>query len=84
MASFRRIGPISTLLLAVASALDVDRTLTPPMGWNSYNHYSCYAGENIIKANAKAMVDLGLAAVGYNYVVPDCGWRFASNSISTG
>lgn len=74
MASFRRAGLASTLLLAVASAVD-ERTLTPPMGWNSYNHYSCYANETIIKANAKALVDLGLAAVGYNYVVPDCGWR---------
>lgn len=75
MASFRRSGLTSALLLAVVSALEVDRTLTPPMGWNSYNQYSCYANETIIKANAKALVDLGLAEVGYNYVVPDCGWR---------
>lgn len=78
MVSFRRTGLVSVLLLTAASALDVSRTLTPPMGWNSYNHYSCYADETIIKANAKAMVDLGLAEVGYTYVVPDCGWRCVS------
>lgn len=62
-------------MLTAASALVVDRTATPPMGWNSYNHYSCYADESAIKGSARAMVDLGLAAAGYTYVVPDCGWR---------
>ncbi|RPA93460.1 glycoside hydrolase [Choiromyces venosus 120613-1] len=28
----------------------------------------------MVKANAKAMADLGLAAAGYECVVPDCGW----------
>lgn len=41
---------------------------------NRYNHYSCFSTEDIIKANAQAMVDLGLADAGYDYVVPDCGW----------
>lgn len=72
MVSFLRTGLASVLLLVVTSALDVNRTPTPPMGWN--NHYSCYADETIIKANAKAMVDLGLAEVGHTYVIPDCGW----------
>ncbi|KAL9109576.1 MAG: hypothetical protein Q9227_005756 [Pyrenula ochraceoflavens] len=44
------------------------------MGWNSYNHYSCYPNESIIHSNADALVDLGLADLGYTYVTPDCGW----------
>lgn len=44
------------------------------MGWNSYNHYGCSPTEDIIKTNAQGLVDLGLAAVGYNYVTTDCGW----------
>lgn len=78
MVPFLKTGLVSVLLLAATSALDVNRTPTPPMRWNSYNHYSCYADETIIKANAKATADLGLAEVGYTYVIPDCGWRCVS------
>ncbi|KAF7540953.1 hypothetical protein G7054_g896 [Neopestalotiopsis clavispora] len=59
--------------LPTASAVNA-RTSTPPMGWNSYNHYGCSPTEDIIKTNAQGLVDLGLAAVGYNYVTTDCGW----------
>lgn len=27
-----------------------------------------------MRSNAKALVDLGLASVGYHYVTTDCGW----------
>ncbi|KAF1353391.1 glycoside hydrolase superfamily [Delphinella strobiligena] len=47
---------------------------TPPMGWNSYNHYSCNPNESIIMSNAQALVDLGLADLGYSYATCDCGW----------
>ncbi|OCK94291.1 carbohydrate-binding module family 35 protein [Cenococcum geophilum 1.58] len=55
-------------------ATAVTRTLTPPMGWNSYNYYNCYPNETIIKSNAWGLVELGLSTVGYNIVTPDCGW----------
>ncbi|EMR90486.1 putative alpha-galactosidase d protein [Botrytis cinerea BcDW1] len=48
--------------------------ITPPMGWNSYNHYSCSPNETIIHSNAQALVSLGLSALGYHYVTVDCGW----------
>lgn len=54
--------------------LDNGLGLTPPMGWDSYNHYSCFPNQSIIESNAKAMVDFGLADLGYYYVVTDCGW----------
>lgn len=57
--------------------------LTPPMGWNSYNHYSCFPNETIIQSNAKALVDLGLDKLGYTYVTPDCGWS-VENRTSNG
>ncbi|KAH7159552.1 glycoside hydrolase superfamily [Dactylonectria estremocensis] len=50
------------------------RSPTPPMGWNSYNHYSCSPSEDIIKKNAQGLIDLGLADVGYLSVTTDCGW----------
>ncbi|GFG20310.1 probable alpha-galactosidase D [Aspergillus udagawae] len=50
---------------------------TPQMGWNTYNHYSCSPNEAIVRSNAKALVDLGLASLGYRYVTTDCGWSVA-------
>lgn len=47
---------------------------TPPMGWNSYNHYNCRPSEDIIKINAKGLVDLGFLDLGYSIVTVDCGW----------
>ncbi|RAL49166.1 hypothetical protein DM860_017196 [Cuscuta australis] len=47
--------------------------LTPPMGWNSWNHFACDVDEKIIKAAADALVSTGLAKLGYRYVnIDDC------------
>lgn len=54
--------------------LDNGLAVTPPMGWNSYNHYSCAPNETVIKSNAQALVDLGLFELGYDYATCDCGW----------
>ncbi|KAJ3682252.1 hypothetical protein LUZ60_014825 [Juncus effusus] len=46
---------------------------TPPMGWNSWNHFSCDIDEDIIKETADALVSTGLAELGYEYVnIDDC------------
>lgn len=46
---------------------------TPPMGWNSWNHFGCTIDEKIIKQTADALVSTGLAKLGYNYVnIDDC------------
>lgn len=58
---------------------------TPPMGWNSWNHFHCGVTEDIVKAQAKAMVDNGMKAAGYTYVnVDDCwaGTRDADGNIT--
>ncbi|XP_044494456.1 alpha-galactosidase 1-like isoform X2 [Mangifera indica] len=41
---------------------------TPPMGWNSWNHFSCNIDENVIKQTADALVSTGLSKLGYTYV----------------
>ncbi|KAK2986006.1 hypothetical protein RJ640_024402 [Escallonia rubra] len=47
--------------------------ITPPMGWNSWNHFSCKIDENVIRQTADAVVSTGLAKLGYNYVnIDDC------------
>ncbi|KAK2755673.1 hypothetical protein FQN54_005822 [Arachnomyces sp. PD_36] len=54
--------------------LDDGLAITPPMGWNSYNAYSCSPNETVIHSNADALISLGLAGLGYEYVTTDCGW----------
>ncbi|XP_044388359.1 alpha-galactosidase isoform X1 [Triticum aestivum] len=48
---------------------------TPQMGWNSWNHFGCKIDEVIIRKIADAMVDTGLAKLGYEHV--NLGNRFA-------
>ncbi|RYR58027.1 hypothetical protein Ahy_A05g023683 isoform A [Arachis hypogaea] len=47
--------------------------LTPPMGWNSWNHFDCQINEDLIRQTADAMVSTGLSALGYHYInIDDC------------
>ncbi|KAK2402317.1 alpha-galactosidase [Trifolium repens] len=48
--------------------------LTPPMGWNSWNHFGCDVNENIVRETADAMVSSGLANLGYQYLNLDDCW----------
>lgn len=48
---------------------------TPPMGWNSWNAFHLSITDGLIRAQAKAMVDNGMKAAGYQYVVIDGGWE---------
>lgn len=48
---------------------------TPPMGWNSWNHYACDIDEKLIRDTADAMVSSGLRDAGYVYVNLDDCWQ---------
>ena len=48
---------------------------TPPMGWNSWNHYKCAISDALIRAQADAMVASGMKAAGYEYVNIDDCWE---------
>ncbi|KEQ93704.1 glycoside hydrolase family 27 protein [Aureobasidium subglaciale EXF-2481] len=77
--SVARLAAITALPLTLASPTIHKRLAnglapTPPMGWNSYNHYNCAPNQSIIQSNADALVNLGLADLGYTYVTTDCGW----------
>lgn len=50
------------------------RSPTPPMGWNSYNSYSCSPSEEKIKHSTDGLIALGLDKLGYNFITVDCGW----------
>jgi len=49
--------------------------LTPPMGWNSFNIYVDRLSQELVSANAKAMVSSGLINHGWSYVNLDDHWQ---------
>ncbi len=49
--------------------------LTPPMGWNSWNKFSCNINEKIIREVADAMVSSGMKDAGYVYINIDDCWQ---------
>jgi alpha-galactosidase len=48
---------------------------TPPMGWNSWNHFSERVDDRVVREAADAMVASGMAAAGYVYVNIDDTWE---------
>jgi alpha-galactosidase len=53
---------------------------TPPMGWNSWNHFACKVSDAIVRAQADAMAKSGMKAVGYEYVNIDDCWEGVRDS----
>ncbi|WP_124711584.1 glycoside hydrolase family 27 protein [Gordonia insulae] len=56
---------------------------TPPMGWNSWNTFGCNITEQIVRAQADALVSSGLRDAGYRYVIVDDCWS-AENRAADG
>jgi alpha-galactosidase len=48
---------------------------TPPMGWNSWNHFRSSIDDKMIRAEADAMVSSGLRDAGYVYINIDDTWE---------
>ncbi|GMG98942.1 hypothetical protein Nepgr_000782 [Nepenthes gracilis] len=55
--------------------------LTPPMGWNSWNHFACNVSEKTIRETADALVSTGLSKLGYKYVNIDDCWAEITRDI---
>ncbi len=49
--------------------------LTPPMGWNSWNHFAERVDDATIRATADALVSTGLRDAGYLYLNIDDTWE---------
>jgi alpha-galactosidase len=60
--------------------LDNGVARTPPMGWNSWNHFGCNVSEQLVKETADAMVASGMRDAGYRYVVIDDCWQVARDA----
>jgi alpha-galactosidase len=48
---------------------------TPPMGWNSWNHFAEKVDDATIRAQADAMVSTGMRDAGYLYINIDDTWE---------
>ncbi|HEX4083795.1 MAG TPA: putative Ig domain-containing protein [Chthoniobacteraceae bacterium] len=49
--------------------------LTPPMGWNSWNHFGRDVTQEEVKAAGDAMISSGLIDHGWTYINVDDGWQ---------
>jgi alpha-galactosidase len=49
--------------------------LTPPMGWNSWNHFKGAVSQALVLQTARAMVDSGLINHGWTYINIDDTWQ---------
>ena len=50
-------------------------SLTPPMGWNSWNRFSTHIDDAIVRKIADAMVSSGMRDAGYVYLNIDDSWE---------
>jgi alpha-galactosidase len=48
---------------------------TPPMGWNSWNHFAAKIDDATVRAQADAMVSSGMRDAGYRYINIDDTWE---------
>ena len=48
---------------------------TPPMGWNSWNHFAEKIDDATVRAEADAMVSSGMRDAGYIYINIDDAWQ---------
>src|SRR5665213_3433970 len=60
---------------APRSMLNNGLALTPPMGWNSWNHFGCNVSESLIRETADSIASSGMRDAGYKYVVIDDCWQ---------
>src|SRR5919201_1537022 len=84
MFSNRSICRVARLTLALLSvcclrgsllAQDPGLALTPPMGWNSWNHFACKVSDAVVRAAADAIASKGMKDAGYVYINIDDCWQ---------
>ena len=68
-------GILAVLLVAPAAVRAQQVAATPPMGWNSWNHFNNKIDDAIVRAQADAMVSSGMRDAGYVYINIDDTWE---------
>jgi len=79
---FAALGALATTLGISAPEARLENGLarTPPMGWNSWNHFGCNVSEQLIREEADAIAASGMRDIGYRYVVIDDCWQTARDA----
>jgi alpha-galactosidase len=72
-----------SFLLGGALAINNGVGKTPPMGWNSWNHFGCSVTADILRQTTDDFVSLGLTDVGYQYINTDDCWSAKNFDVST-
>jgi alpha-galactosidase len=62
-------------LLFAAPAFSQQRAATPPMGWNSWNHFAEHVTDADVRSAADMIVSTGMRDAGYIYVNLDDTWQ---------
>jgi alpha-galactosidase len=66
---------VCSFMLCLASFAQDNVAATPPMGWNSWNHFAERVDDATIRATANALVSTGLRDAGYVYLNIDDTWE---------
>ena len=70
----------AALALYAAPSLAASPAATPPMGWNSWNHFAARIDDAAVRAQADAMVSSGMRDAGYRYINIDDTWEGARDA----
>ncbi len=65
----------ASLLLPLSLAAQDNIAVTPPMGWNSWNHFAGRIDDATIRSTADALVATGMRDAGYVFVNIDDTWQ---------
>jgi len=66
---------VTAYILPAAFAQSSTLAATPPMGWNSWNHFAGKVNDADVRAAADALVSSGMRDAGYIYVNIDDTWQ---------
>lgn len=64
-----------SIVLAAAPAFSQQLAATPPMGWNSWNHFAGHVTDEDVRSAADMLVSTGMRDAGYIYVNVDDTWQ---------
>ena len=70
-----RFALFASLLLPLSLPAQDKIAVTPPMGWNSWNHFAERVDDAMIRATADALVSSGMRDAGYVFVNIDDTWQ---------
>ena len=76
VARFRNVFLFAVVFALCALPLRAQKLAgTPPMGWNSWNHFRAQVDDATIRAQVEAMVSSGMRDAGYTYINIDDTWE---------